>query len=139
MNTFIRDREQMLSDVKAAIKHGGWEVEEECNDLVVTWNRNDSVRISLDYDRIEYWCEGEWCIDFVTYFERDPNLEDVLANRGKSYALARMSDMLHIHVIDNGENVYWSDSVCVGIWYLDDESDTGYGFTYRHVARVSVC
>ena len=60
MNTFIRDREQMLSDVKAVLKHGGWEVEDECNDLVVTWNRNDSVRISLDYDRIEYWCEGEW-------------------------------------------------------------------------------
>ena len=140
MGRRIYDHDQLRREILDNLRHGGWEIESQERDRVVTWKPHDHLVKSLTYDVITYECEGETCVDFITYHEKDFVLFEELTLKGKSIALAYASDMLNKTIFDTlnepESDIYFALEISVGVWHLDPDVDEG--MSRNVIARVSV-
>lgn len=141
MGRKIYDHDQLRTEIVDNLRHGGWEIESQDRDKVVTWRPHDHLVKSLTYDVITYECEGETCVDFVTYHEFDWMLCEELNLKGKSMALALASDRLNKAILDSltepDSDICFALEISVGVWHLDSDADDG--MKRNVIAHVSVC
>lgn len=133
------DHAELRTEIVDNLRHGGWEIEKQYRDRVITWMPNDHMRVELTYDAIVYECEGETCIDFITFFEYDVDMLNILSKIGKSMALELSRDKLDQALFDDEKemfsDIYFSIFVNIGVWHLHDCDD---GKKRTEVAYVSV-
>ena len=141
MGRRIYDHDQLRTEIVDNLSHGDCEIESQDRDKVVTWKPHDHLVKSLTYDVITYDFDGETCIDFITYHEKDFVLFEELGLKGKSMALALASDKLNKAIFDilnePESDIYFVSNVSIGIWILDPDGDEG--FSRTTIAHVTVC
>ena len=127
MGRRIYDHDQLRRELLDNLRHGGWEIESQERDRVVTWKPHDHLVKSLTYD-------------VITYHEKDFVLFEELTLKGKSMALAYASDMLNKTIFDTlnepESDIYFALEISVGVWHLDPDVDEG--MSRNVIARVSV-